>query len=120
MIQDVARTFALPGNVILLQNSVEKRRALGTVNGLGASVSSLSRAIGPLVGGWAYALSLEKGVVVLTWFSLTIIACIGAFVSIWMKEGKGFAEVEKEEGEEQQQQQQQRQEGEEADEIRRR
>jgi len=96
-VQVTARTFASPGNVILLMNSVNNRRALGTVNGLGASLSALFRAIGPLSAGWGYGLSLEKGVVGAAWWSLAVVAVFGWFVSLYVQEGKGFAAEEEEE-----------------------
>ncbi|KAF3930841.1 hypothetical protein ABW19_dt0202357 [Dactylella cylindrospora] len=99
-VQVTARTFASPGNVILLINSVNNRRALGTVNGLGASLSSLARAVGPLSAGWGYGFSLDLGCVGLVWWSLAVVAILGWFVSLYVKEGQGFAAKEEERGEE--------------------
>ncbi|KAK6538060.1 hypothetical protein TWF694_010950 [Orbilia ellipsospora] len=99
LIQVTARTFAAPGNVILLINSVDNRRALGTVNGLGASLSSLARAVGPLSAGWGYGLALDKGIVGAVWWSLALVALFGVFVSGYLTEGKGFAQKEEEEEE---------------------
>ncbi|KAF3926451.1 hypothetical protein AA313_de0206674 [Arthrobotrys entomopaga] len=99
LIQVTARTFAAPGNVILLINSVDNRRALGTVNGLGASLSSLARAVGPLSAGWGYGLALDKGIVGAVWWSLALVALFGVFVSGYLSEGKGFAQKEEEEEE---------------------
>ncbi|KAF3916873.1 hypothetical protein ABW20_dc0110243 [Dactylellina cionopaga] len=96
-IQVTARTFASPGNVILLINSVENRKALGTVNGLGSSVSSLSRAVGPFTAGWGYGVALEKGVVGAVWWVMALVAMSGWFVSTHITEGKGFAQKEEEE-----------------------
>ncbi|KAF8245398.1 MFS general substrate transporter, partial [Wilcoxina mikolae CBS 423.85] len=56
-----ARTFALPGSVILLTNSVEEEGILGTIHGLGSSLASASRAVGPVVGALGFALGLEGG-----------------------------------------------------------
>ncbi|KAK6357403.1 hypothetical protein TWF718_001715 [Orbilia javanica] len=95
-IQVTARTFSNPGNVILLMNSVHDRRALGTVNGLGASLSSLSRAIGPLSAGWGYAWALEVGCVGAVWWAMAGVAMFGVFVSTYVTEGKGFAHEEEE------------------------
>ncbi|KAF3912078.1 hypothetical protein ABW21_db0202908 [Orbilia brochopaga] len=80
-IQVTARTFAGPGNVILLINSVDNRRALGTVNGLGASLSSLARAVGPLSAGWGYGFSLTQGVVGAVWWTMAVVAMGGVFVN---------------------------------------
>ncbi|KAK6344129.1 hypothetical protein TWF696_007773 [Orbilia brochopaga] len=100
MVQVTARTFAGPGNVILLINSVDNRRALGTVNGLGASLSSLARAVGPLSAGWGYGLALEEGVVGAVWWAMAVVAMGGVFVSSYITEGEGFAQREEEEEEE--------------------
>ncbi|KAJ6259772.1 Major facilitator superfamily multidrug transporter [Drechslerella dactyloides] len=99
-VQVTARTFAGPGNVILLINSVDNRRALGTVNGLGASLSSLARAVGPLSAGWGYGLALEEGVVGAVWWAMAVVAMGGVFVSSYITEGEGFAHKEEEEEEE--------------------
>ncbi|KAK6509178.1 hypothetical protein TWF481_003939 [Arthrobotrys musiformis] len=96
-VQVTARTFASPGNVILLMNSVDNRRALGTVNGLGASLSSLARAIGPLSAGWGYGWALEIGCVGAVWWAMAGVAIFGVFVSAYVTEGKGFAHNEEEE-----------------------
>ncbi|EWC44781.1 hypothetical protein DRE_06419 [Drechslerella stenobrocha 248] len=99
-VQVSGRTFAAPGNVILLINSVENRRALGTVNGLGSSLASLARAVGPLSAGWGYGMGLEIGVVGAVWWAMAAVALFGVFVSTYMSEGKGFAQKEEEEEEE--------------------
>ncbi|KAK6536174.1 hypothetical protein TWF281_000420 [Arthrobotrys megalospora] len=96
-LQVTGRTFSSPGNVILLINSVDNRRALGTVNGLGASLSSLARAIGPLSAGWGYARALEIGCVGAVWWGMAVVALFGVFVSTYLSEGKGFAQKEEEE-----------------------
>ncbi|KAK6516457.1 hypothetical protein TWF506_006363 [Arthrobotrys conoides] len=96
-IQVTARTFSNPGNVILLMNSVNNRRALGTVNGIGASLSSLARAVGPLSAGWGYGFALEIGCVGAVWWAMAAVAMFGVFVSTYVTEGKGFAHNEEEE-----------------------
>ncbi|KAF3187859.1 hypothetical protein TWF225_004078 [Orbilia oligospora] len=98
-IQVTARTFSNPGNVILLINSVNNRRALGTVNGIGASVSSLARAVGPLSAGWGYSFALEIGCVGAVWWVMAGVAMFGVFVSTYVTEGKGFVHSEEEEEE---------------------
>jgi len=95
-IQVTGRVFALTANTVLLQNAVEDRRALGTVNGVGTSLSALSRTVGPLTAGWAYGLSLRKGIVGAVWWGLAVVAVVGVVQSKWVKEGKGFAEIEQE------------------------
>ncbi|KAG0635244.1 major facilitator superfamily domain-containing protein [Tuber brumale] len=104
LLQVTARTFALPGSVILLTNSVEKRSNLGTVNGIGSSLASGSRALGPAVGGVLYAAGLEGGVVGCVFWVMAGIATLGAWWAWFLREGRGLiddeAEGEGEEGEE--------------------
>ncbi|KAK6362948.1 hypothetical protein TWF730_000399 [Orbilia blumenaviensis] len=97
--QVTGRTFSSPGNVILLMNSVDNRRALGTINGIGASMSSLARAVGPLSAGWGFGWALEIGCVGAVWWAMAGVALFGIFVSTYVTEGKGFAHKEEEEEE---------------------
>lgn len=90
LLQVTARTFAGPGSVILLTNSVEKREVLGTVNGCGTTLTSASRAIGPVLGGALYALGLEGGVVGGVFWGMAAVAGVGAWSAWFLKEGKGI------------------------------
>ncbi|PUU81630.1 major facilitator superfamily domain-containing protein [Tuber borchii] len=84
LLQVTARTFALPGSVILLTNSVEKKSILGTVHGVGSSLASGSR------GG---------GVVGCVFWVMTGIATLGAWWAWFLKEGRGLIDDEAEEEE---------------------
>ncbi|RPA94683.1 MFS general substrate transporter [Choiromyces venosus 120613-1] len=97
LLQVTARTFALPGSVILLTNSVEKRAVLGTVHGTGSSLASGSRAIGPVTGGVLYAAGLEGGVVGCVFWVLAGIASVGAWWAWFLKEGRGLVDDDDEE-----------------------
>ncbi|PWW76833.1 MFS general substrate transporter [Tuber magnatum] len=100
LLQVTARTFALPGSVILLTNSVEKRSILGTVHGTGSSLASGSRAVGPVTGGVLYAAGLEGGVVGCVFWAMAGIAMLGAWWAWFLKEGRGLIDGEAEEEEE--------------------
>lgn len=91
LLQVSARTFALPGSVILLTNAVEKKGILGTVHGCGTSLASASRAVGPVLAGALYALGLEGGVVGGVFWGMAGVAGVGAWSTWFVKEGKGIS-----------------------------
>ncbi|CUS13308.1 unnamed protein product [Tuber aestivum] len=99
LLQVTARTFAFPGSVILLTNSVEKRSILGTVHGVGSSLASGSRAAGPATGGALYAAGLESGVVGCVFWVMAGTATLGAGWAWFLKEGRGLIDDESEEEE---------------------
>lgn len=102
LIQGLARTFALPANMILVNNCSPHPSVLGTVHGIAQSVSSASGTVGPIAGGWLYGLGLRKGVVGGVWWGLAGVAIMGQVASAWVYEGNGheiLLEGEKEEGE---------------------
>ncbi|PGH07120.1 hypothetical protein GX51_01907 [Blastomyces parvus] len=55
----LSRTFTLPASIILLNNCSPHPSVLGTVHGIGQSVSSAFRTIGPVFAGSWYGLGLE-------------------------------------------------------------
>ncbi|KAM4067116.1 major facilitator superfamily protein [Hirsutella rhossiliensis] len=57
----IARTFTLPASIVLLNNCSPHPSVLGTVHGLGQSVSAGFRTVGPVVGGYLYGYGLEIG-----------------------------------------------------------
>ncbi|CRK23486.1 hypothetical protein BN1708_018029, partial [Verticillium longisporum] len=83
------RTFALPGQTILVNNCAPHPSVLGTVHGLAQSVSSAARTIGPVLGGWAYGVGLEAGVVGAVWWGLAAFAVLGFVASWFLREGDG-------------------------------
>ncbi len=52
LVQVTARTFTLPASIILLNNCSPHPSVLGTIHGVGQSVSAGFRTVGPVVGGW--------------------------------------------------------------------
>lgn len=88
-VQGLARTFALPANTILVNNCSPHPSVLGTVHGIASSVSSASRTVGPIAGGWLYGLGLRKGVVGGVWWGLAGVAILGQVASGWVYEGNG-------------------------------
>ena len=94
-LQVISRTFALPGAIILINNSCPDPRVLGTIHGVAQSVSSAARSLGPLVGGWALGQGLKNNMVGAVWWAMAIAALIGWCVSFLVFEGSGN-EVEEE------------------------
>lgn len=88
-IQVLARTFALPATTILVNNCCPHPSVLGTVHGLGQSVSSATRTVGPILGGWIFGRGLKIGVVGMAWWFISGIAIIGSIAGTFVKEGDG-------------------------------
>ena len=87
--QVIGRTFALPAQTILVNNCTPHPSVLGTVHGIGQSVSSFARALGPMLCGFLYGLGLAKGVVGAVWWGLSGVAIGGVLTSFLVKEGNG-------------------------------
>lgn len=101
--QVLGRTFALPATAILVNNASPHPSVLGTIHGIGQSVSSAMRTFGPVVGGYVYGLGLRMGVVGLVWWSMAAWAVVGAAAGLLVREGDGheiWLEGEREEYEE--------------------
>jgi hypothetical protein len=88
-IQVMARTFALPGMTILVNNCCPHPSVLGTLHGIAQSISSGMRTIGPAVAGWLYGKGLEWGVVGTAFWGLACCACVGLLAGSFVKEGSG-------------------------------
>ncbi|KAJ6443283.1 MFS transporter [Purpureocillium lavendulum] len=88
-IQVTGRTFALPSQVILVNNCSPHPSVLGTVHGISQSVSSAARTIGPMVGGLVYGFGLSNGVIGLVFWALACIAVCACLASLLVKEGDG-------------------------------
>ncbi|KAK2623993.1 hypothetical protein QTJ16_006627 [Diplocarpon rosae] len=87
--QVTARTFAMPSSVILLTNSAPSPLALGAVHGVGNMLSSLSRAVGPALGGVIFGWGVDKDVVGLVWWSYLFTVSAAGLAWSWMlKEGE--------------------------------
>lgn len=89
LLQVVARTFAMPASIILLNNCSPHPSVLGTVHGLGQSVSAGFRTLGPMLGGWWYGAGLEAGRVDAGWWGVAAVAAVGCGSSLLLYEGNG-------------------------------
>lgn len=85
-----AAIFAFPCTTILLTNSAVSLRVLGTLNGVATSVSALGRAAGPAIVGWTFSIGVDKGYVILPWWTLAAFAVLGAITPWWLVEMEGF------------------------------
>ncbi|KAF2124035.1 MFS general substrate transporter [Dothidotthia symphoricarpi CBS 119687] len=88
-IQVLGRTFALPCTAILINNVSPHPSVLGTVHGIGQSVSSLTRTIGPVLFSWVFGRGLDMGVVGMAWWLMTGVAIVGWVVAQGVREGDG-------------------------------
>ncbi|KAG0650208.1 Major facilitator superfamily multidrug transporter mfsB [Hyphodiscus hymeniophilus] len=89
LLQVTARTFSLPATIILLNNCSPHPSVLGTVHGMGQSVSAAFRTIGPVVAGWWYGAGLEKNVVGAAWWATAGVAGAGCATAMLLYEGSG-------------------------------
>ncbi|PGH09221.1 hypothetical protein AJ79_05750 [Helicocarpus griseus UAMH5409] len=88
-LQVLSRTFTLPTSIILLNNCSPHPSVLGTVHGIGQSVSSAFRTIGPVFAGSWYGLGIEIGMVGLAWWLVAFVSCLGCIAAFWVYEGSG-------------------------------
>jgi hypothetical protein len=88
-IQVTGRTFALPATTILVNNASPHPSVLGTMHGIGQSLSSAGRTLGPSLGGMFYGLGLRNGVVGSVFWGLSALAFCTCIASLFVKEGDG-------------------------------
>ncbi|KAF4122322.1 Major Facilitator Superfamily [Geosmithia morbida] len=89
LLQVTARTFTLPASIILLNNCSPHPTVLGTIHGLGQSVSAGFRTVGPVVGGWWYGYGLDIGMVAWGWWLVAAMSVVGCVTALGMHEGSG-------------------------------
>jgi hypothetical protein len=88
-IQVLARTFALPCTAILINNVSPHPSVLGTVHGIGQSVSSATRTFGPIMFSWLFGKGLDMGIVGLSWWCMAAVAIVGWVLAQGVREGDG-------------------------------
>ncbi|KAM0817854.1 putative Major facilitator superfamily (MFS) profile domain-containing protein [Seiridium cardinale] len=89
LFQVLARTVTLPASIILLNNCSPHPSVLGTIHGLGQSVSAGFRTVGPVVGGWWYGAGLDIGMVGASWWAVTGMSALGCVSAMFIYEGNG-------------------------------
>lgn len=88
-LQVSARTFTLPTSIILLNNCSPHPSVLGTIHGIGQSVSSAFRTIGPIFSGAWYGYGLTIGTVGFAWWIVALVSVFGYLAAIFVYEGSG-------------------------------
>lgn len=88
-LQVTARTFTLPTSIILLNNCSPHPSVLGTIHGIGQSVSSAFRTVGPVFSGAWYGYGLDVGVVGFAWWMIALVSILGCVAAIFVYEGSG-------------------------------
>ncbi|KAL3468048.1 ASST-domain-containing protein [Aspergillus heterothallicus] len=88
-LQVTARTFTLPTSIILLNNCSPHPSVLGTIHGIGQSVSSAFRTIGPIFSGAWYGYGLDIGTVGFAWWLIALVSVFGCVAAIFVYEGSG-------------------------------
>ena len=94
-----AAIFAFPCSTILLTNSAVSLRILGTLNGVATSISAIGRAAGPALAGYTFSIGVDKGYMVLPWWTLAFCAVLGAIPTWWLVEKEGFGGGDNDNGE---------------------
>lgn len=89
LLQVTARTFTLPASIILLNNCSPHPSVLGTIHGLGQSVSAGFRTVGPVVGGWWYGYGLDINMVAWGWWLVAAMSILACATALGMHEGSG-------------------------------
>lgn len=89
LLQVSARTFTLPTSIILLNNCSPHPSVLGTMHGIGQSVSSAFRTIGPIFSGAWYGYGLTIGTVGFAWWIVALVSVFGYLAAIFVYEGSG-------------------------------
>jgi hypothetical protein len=90
LLQVTARTFTLPASITLLNNCSPHPSVLGTMHGIGQSVSSAFRTIGPIASGSWYAYGLALGIVGFPWWILTLISVVGYAAAMFVHDGSAL------------------------------
>ncbi|KAL9111461.1 MAG: hypothetical protein Q9227_004139 [Pyrenula ochraceoflavens] len=91
-LQTLSRTFALPGAIILINNSSPSPTVLGTIHGVAQSVSSAGRTLGPMLCGWGLGLGMKGNTMGAVWWAMAGWAMLGWGLSFTVKEGNGGVE----------------------------
>ncbi|KAL9086101.1 MAG: hypothetical protein Q9165_007313 [Trypethelium subeluteriae] len=73
----LARTQALPGSIILMNESIPMPQVKGLVNGVGQSVASAAKTVGPVLGGWGLSMGLQHNAVGAVWWALGGVTLLG-------------------------------------------
>ena len=88
--KSIVVVFAFPCAIIMLTNSAVSMRILATLNGVATSLSALGRAAGLAIDGSTFTLGIDIGYGVLPWWTLALLAVVGAAPVWFLEEKEGF------------------------------
>lgn len=83
--------FSFPCCTILLTNSASSLKILGTLNGVGVSISAIGRAAGPALVGAAFTAGVKLGYVIIPWWILAVLTILSIVPVFWIEETDGFS-----------------------------
>lgn len=92
MIRGLGGTFAFPTSTIMITNSAESLRVLGTINGIATSMAATGRAIGPALAGGLFSWGVKRGYIIVPFWTLSALAFLAAIPTFWLVEGEGFGD----------------------------
>ncbi|KAK3383672.1 major facilitator superfamily domain-containing protein [Lasiosphaeria ovina] len=81
--------IGFPCTTIMLTNSASSLRILGTLNGFATTFAAVGRAIGPAIAGAIFTRGVDRGYMIAPWWSMALVATIGAVPSWFIVEGDG-------------------------------
>lgn len=78
---------AFPCSKILLSDSVPNKKVLGRLNGIATCSQQLVRAVVAIIVGKLFSVGLEKGLIILPWWTLGLFSLSGLVVASCMDDG---------------------------------
>jgi MFS family permease len=85
----LGRTFAMPSATILVNNCCPHPSVLSSIHGVAQSVSSGMRMLGPVFGGWGFALALQIQVIGFPFWVIMLLSALACVLSLAVREGDG-------------------------------
>ncbi|KAF2399343.1 MFS general substrate transporter [Trichodelitschia bisporula] len=83
------RMIANPAGTMLINNCCPHPSVLSSIHGVGQSVMSGMRMLGPLTGGWVFGAGLDAGVVGVAFWATMLVALVAGLFSMLVWEGDG-------------------------------
>ncbi|EFY94668.2 MFS transporter [Metarhizium robertsii ARSEF 23] len=87
LLHTTARSLTLPASILLLNNCSPHPSVLGTIHGLGQSVSAGFRTVGTVVGGRWYGFGLDIGMVAWGWWGTAAVSIFACLTALGMNDG---------------------------------
>lgn len=77
ILHTIGRVISVPATISLINDCSPHASMLGTVNGLGQSISAVSRTLGPIIGTILFSRDLESHFTGSSWWILAVVALLG-------------------------------------------